>query len=134
MAIWSDAELLGYLKDFGQPVTIGTAENYSIIWAVPDVDPVEALEVESVSRTLRARASDVAGVVRGTAVTAAEDESYSVLRVRPRNDGLADLDLVAYGQAKSSSSGGGDDEPPPTPPKPGEEWPDSEVVETPEGD
>lgn len=126
MALWSDKELLGYLRDFGQEVTVGDAEDHKVILAIFDVQSVETLEVESVERVLRCRASDVAGVTRGVGVTVAEGESYSVLRVRSRNDGLADVLLVAHGTSSYPTNGDGP-EPPPAPPRPGDDTPDPDL-------
>lgn len=126
MALWSDKELLGYLKDFGQVVTVGDAEEHREVLAILDVQSVDVFEVEGVERVLRCRASDMTGVVRGVGVTVAEGESYSVLRVRSRNDGLVDVHLVAHGSSSYPSNGDAP-EPPPAPPRPGDDNPDPDL-------
>ena len=127
MAVWSDTELLGYLTDFGQPINIGDETEYVTIWATVTAQSIDSLEVESVARVMTCRASDVAGVARGAGVTVDEDESYSVLRVRPRNDGLADVLLVVFGAAVAEEDGENGHGPPPKPPKPGEDEPEPEL-------
>ncbi|MDX9741972.1 MAG: hypothetical protein RBT81_12485, partial [Gammaproteobacteria bacterium] len=123
--LFSDADLLSALKYFGaQLVNVGSEDDYETIWALPNVNAVDVLEIETVDRLLRCRASDLDGVARGTGVTVAEGESYSVLRVRQRNDGLADVLLVAYGAAVEAEEGENGHDPPPKPPKPGEDEPE----------
>lgn len=86
--MFSAAELLGYLSDFGQAVVVDGVS----ITAVFRRTFVESLDVEGVRPTLLCRSSDVAGVVHGDAATVSA-VAYKVHGIEPRDDGLTLLIL-----------------------------------------
>lgn len=88
MAVYSDAELNGFLADFGQAVTV----DGSAVTAILRLEYVDANGVEGARPTLVCRATDVAGVSHGAAV-AAGGTNYTVQGVETRDDGMSVLML-----------------------------------------
>lgn len=86
--MYSAAELLGYLADFGDTVTVDGVS----ITAVCRRQYVETNGIEGQRTTLLCRTSDVAGVAHGDAAVVAT-VSYTVQEIEPRDDGLTLLVL-----------------------------------------
>ena len=88
--MWSDKELLGYLRDFGQEVAIGAAAG---VLGMLRSQYVDVGNIESYRPTLLCRSVDVADVKHGTAVVAAVGQEFTVVNVQPRDDGYTLLVL-----------------------------------------
>lgn len=86
--MFSAAELLGYLADFGRSVTVDGAT----VTAVVRQQYVETNGIEGQRTTALCRTSDVSGADHGDAV-AVGSTSYTIQAIEPRDDGLTLLVL-----------------------------------------